>query len=235
MAGENIMMYRHLLILIFFALLAPDLAFGGEIDLPDTAFRVPVMSMKELRDSRVVHQNYDFSCGAAAVATLLTYSYDTPTTERDAFDTMWAVGDQEHIKTYGFSLLDMQKYLESRGFHAVGYRITLEKLRRLHTPAIALISPGGYNHFVVVRGWRNGAAIVADPQQGLKRIPEEDFQAVWNGIVFLLRDTDGAGQGSYNDVRDFKLIPRSVVLDGMMEAHQSLDSFLINIPIFNNY
>jgi predicted double-glycine peptidase len=216
---------------------APAAAFGGEILLPDStyAFQVPVKSIKELREERVVKQNYDFSCGAAAVATLLTFSYDQPTTEQQAFDTMWAVGDQEHIKKFGFSLLDMQKYLASRGLHAVGYKMSLDRLRRLHIPAIALISPNGYNHFVVVRGWRNGAAIVADPRLGLHRVPEEDFRNVWNGIVFLLRDDAPLAESHYNDIADFKLIPRSVVADGMLYGRESISEFLINIPIYNDY
>lgn len=231
---------RRILVLVgFLAAMVPVLAAAGEINLPDavsgTGFSVPVQSMKELRESRVVKQNYDFSCGSAAVATLLTYSYNTPTTEREAFDTMWAVGDQEHIKKFGFSLLDMQKYLASRGFHAVGYKITPEKLRRLHVPAIALIHPNGYNHFVVVRGWRNDAAIVADPTLGLRRMPAEDFLAVWNGIVFLLRDDEKLAESLYNDPRDFKLIPRSVVAGGMVYGQEAVTSFLINIPIFNDY
>ncbi len=207
---------------------------AGEIDVLNSA-DVHVASMKELREARVVKQNYDFSCGAAAVATLLTYSYEVPTTEREAFDTMWAVGDQDHIKQYGFSLLDMQKYLASRGYEAVGYKLSMEKLRRLHVPAIALISPHGYNHFVVLRGWRNNAAIIADPRLGLRRMPAEDFQGIWNGVVFLLKNEANMGKSHYNDPQDFKLIPRSIVSDGMFYTHEDLSNTLINIPLFNDY
>jgi predicted double-glycine peptidase len=210
-------------------------AFGGEVVLPDTGYTVHVKSVQERKESRVVRQDYDFSCGSAAVATLLTYSYDMPTTEREAFDTMYKVGDQEHIKQYGFSLLDMQKYLEQRGLHAVGYKLTLEKLRKLQLPAIALINPNGYNHFVVVRGWKNNEAVVADPRLGLRRIPADDFKAMWNGIVFVLKDNEKIGQLNYNDPQDLKLIPRSFTGDGLYYAHASAADTLINIPIFNDY
>jgi predicted double-glycine peptidase len=113
--------------------------------------------------------------------------------------------------------------------------MSLDKLRRLHIPAIVLISPNGYNHFVVVRGWRNDAAIVADPRLGVRRMPSEDFKAVWNGVVFLLKDNTKQAERHYNDISDFKLVPRSVVLDGMYYGNQSASEFLINIPIFNNY
>jgi hypothetical protein len=217
------------------ALHFPARAWGGEIALPDPAFNVHVASMKELRESRVVRQDFDFSCGSAAVATLLTFSYDLPTSEREAFDTMYAVGDQERIKKFGFSLLDMQKYLASRGLHAVGYKLTLDKLRKLHLPAIALISPHGYNHFVVVRGWRNNGALVADPKLGLHRMSADEFQSVWNGVVFVLRDNEDLGKSHFNDVEDFKLVPRSVVSDGMAYGREGMTDFLINIPLFNDY
>ena len=229
------MINRFILALVFIALMMPALSFAGEVVLPGSGVQVPVKSMKELRESRVVKQNHDFSCGSAAVATLLTYSYNQPTSEKEAFDTMWQVGDQDHIKKFGFSLLDMQKYLASRGYHAVGYKITLDKLRRLHVPAIALISPNGYNHFVVVRGWRNNAAIVADPAQGIRRMYAEDFKGIWNGIVFLLRDDAKLAEKLYNDPRDYKLLPRSVMSEGMLYGRESIDEYLINIPIYNNY
>lgn len=232
------MSFRRMLQLGFLAAMMCGAAQAGEVVAPgpgNAQFDVPLQSMKELRESRVVKQNHDFSCGSAAVATLLTYSYNKPTSEDEAFDAMWAVGDQEHIKQFGFSLLDMQKYLASRGYKAVGYKISLDKLRRLHLPAIALIHPDGYNHFVVVRGWRNNAAIVADPARGLRRMTAEDFQDVWNGIVFLIRDDAKLAESQYNDARDFKLIPRSALSDGMLYADKGISNFLINIPIFNDY
>lgn len=234
------MKFRPILSLVVAALfLLPTLVCAGEVQLPEavsgTGFNVPVKSMKELRESRIVHQNYDFSCGSAAVATLLTFSYNQPTTEREAFDTMWAVGDQEHIKKFGFSLLDMQKYLASRGYHAVGYKITLDKLRRLHIPVIALINPKGYNHFVVVRGWRNNAAIVADPTLGIRRMPAEEFKSVWNGIVFLLRDNAKFAESLYNNPQDFSLLPHGIESNGMLYAHDGITEQLMNIPIFNDY
>ena len=53
-------------------------ARAGDVLLPGagTLFQVPVKSMNEIRFQSVVPQRYDFSCGSAAVATLLTYHYD---------------------------------------------------------------------------------------------------------------------------------------------------------------
>ena len=40
-----------------------------------------IWSMRELKVRSVILQKYDYSCGSAAVATLLTYHYDHPLTE----------------------------------------------------------------------------------------------------------------------------------------------------------
>jgi predicted double-glycine peptidase len=210
-------------------------AFGGEIALPDSGFRAKVASFRELHQSRVVQQEHDFSCGSAAVATLLTYSYGQPTTEREAFDTMYAVGDREHIEKFGFSLLDMQKYLASRGLHAVGYKMNMERLRNLHVPAIVLISPKGYNHFVVVRGLQNGGVIVADPRLGLRRIKASDFEAMWNGIVFVLKDGEAVAGKRFNDPKDLKILASASPGEGMVYARDGLTSLFLNIPFFNDY
>lgn len=67
-------------------------------------------SFQERRFRTTVAQQHDFSCGSAALATLLTYSYGLPTTEKDVFDSMFGSGDKAVIGAEGFSLLDMKQY-----------------------------------------------------------------------------------------------------------------------------
>jgi len=69
------------------------------------SFSPHVKSFKELRESRVTKQQYDFSCGSAALATLLTYTYGEPISETAVFEAMFKVGDQANIRKVGFSLL----------------------------------------------------------------------------------------------------------------------------------
>ena len=84
----------------------------------DGGFAARVVSVKEARFTTTVHQQYDFSCGSAAVATLLTHHYGMPVTEREVFAQMFERGDQAKIRKHGFSMLDMKRYLESRGLQA---------------------------------------------------------------------------------------------------------------------
>ena len=45
--------------------------------------QAPVKSLLEVRQDRVTVQQWDLSCGAAALATLLKYQYGDPVSERD--------------------------------------------------------------------------------------------------------------------------------------------------------
>lgn len=208
---------------------------AGEIMPASESFRVKVKSIKELREERVIHQSYDFSCGSAAVATLLSHSYDAPTDEQSVFKAMYEVGDQDHIRKVGFSLLDIKKYLASKGYQADGYKLSLKQLMALNVPSLTLISPGGYNHFVVIRGFDNGAFIVADSQLGLRRIQVDDFESIWNKIVFVLHDDVAKASSHFNDEADLKALPRSPISKGRAYDNRGLSSFTLNLPTFHEH
>src|SRR3546814_4518007 len=89
------------------------------------------MSLKEKRWTNVVRQQYDFSCGSAAVATLLTYHYEMPTDEARAFEEMFVRGDQAKIQAEGFSMLDIKQFLDRRGLQSDGFSMTLDKLAEI--------------------------------------------------------------------------------------------------------
>ena len=78
--------------------------------------------MQELRFLETVRQGFDFSCGSAALATLLSFHYGRPTTEFQVFESMWKTGDTEKIRKDGFSMLDMKRYLEQEGLRADGFQ-----------------------------------------------------------------------------------------------------------------
>lgn len=176
----------------------------------------------------VVRQQHDFSCGSAAVATLLTYHFDRPTTEQQAFEAMYATGDQEKIRREGFSLLEMKGYLESLGYKADGFRVPLEKVARVGVPVIVLIEVNGYKHFVVVKGMRNGRILVGDPVRGVEVIPEPVFLKLWkDGIVFAIHNADEVGRRHFNDQSEWNLRPTAFAGTGANQANPvSLSVFL---------
>lgn len=155
-------------------------------------YTVRLSTVRELRDRRAfrvtVRQQYDFSCGSAAVATLLTHQYGRPVSEAQVFRAMYERGDRAQIQRYGFSLLDMKTYLEGAGYQADGFEVPLDRLAEVRVPAIALIRENGYNHFVVIRGLRDGRVLVADPSAGSRVFRRADFERVWvDRILFVIR------------------------------------------------
>jgi hypothetical protein len=148
----------------------------------------PVRSLLEIRQERVVVQQWDSSCGAAALATVLTYALGDPVSERAVAEGMLRRTDPLRVRVRGgFSLLDMKRFAENRGYGAEGYRdLSLDELLRMKSPIVP-ISEHGNPHFVVVRGLRDGMLDVADPAFGNRKIPAGRFASIWqSGIGFVV-------------------------------------------------
>ncbi|MFO7582943.1 C39 family peptidase [Guyparkeria sp.] len=139
----------------------------------------PVISMQERRYQNLVRQKYDFSCGAASLATLLRYAYGLQLDEEIVLAGLMGVADQEQVRARGFSLLEMKLYLEQLGYRGRGYRIDLERLETINVPTIVLMDVNGYHHFVVLRHARDGYVHVADPALGNRRYSFEEFIESW--------------------------------------------------------
>ncbi|MNU68253.1 Peptidase C39 family protein [compost metagenome] len=150
--------------------------------------RVSVVSYRDIPFRTVVRQRYDFSCGSAALATLLRYHYDREVGEEQIFRAMYAAGDQDVIRRVGFSLLDIKQFLEANGYQADGFRLTLDNLASMNRPAIVMIDTAGYKHFVVFKGNDADRVLIGDPALGLKIYSREQFISMWNGIAFVVRE-----------------------------------------------
>lgn len=192
-------------------------ARADEITIVDPSganYAMHVTSLKEARFKRTIKQQYDFSCGSAAVATLLTYQYDYPMSEQTAFAAMFAHGDRAKIAKEGFSLLDIKRFLVARGFEADGFIAPLDKLQQAHLPAIVLIDEHGYHHFVVIKGLAAGRVLVGDPAKGTRSIPEAEFEKLWkNHLLFLIRNRRDLA--IFNSRDDWRAAPMAMLANGI--------------------
>ncbi|MBL8660198.1 MAG: C39 family peptidase [Rhodospirillales bacterium] len=191
-------------------------------------FNVGVTSVTEARFKTVIRQRYDFSCGSAALASLLTFHYERPTAEEATFRAMYIAGDKERIQRSGFSLLDMKTYLAGEGLRADGFRVSLDKLAAAKVPAITLINANGYKHFVLIKGIRGDEVVVGDPAAGVKVYGRAAFSEMWEGIAFIIRDEPDVAHRHFNSDRDWAVrvkAPFGTALD-----RQSLASFNVNLP-----
>ncbi|HYD95283.1 MAG TPA: C39 family peptidase [Noviherbaspirillum sp.] len=144
-----------------------------------------VRSLLEMRQENLIIQQWDNSCGAAALATILTFDRGYPVTEQQVAQGMLRQTDALRVRHRGgFSLLDMQQYAASLGFQADGYtNMTLEDLAT-QSPMIVPIRVRGYDHFVIVRRVMEHTVDIADPGFGNYRMRIPEFSAAWPGIGF---------------------------------------------------
>jgi predicted double-glycine peptidase len=214
---------------------SPVPAGAGEI-LINTAgydYNAPVTTLKELRFRRVVKQSYDFSCGSAAVATLLTYHYNRPILEQTVLQAMFEVGDQEKIRKEGFSMLDMKKYLESLGYRVEGYQVSLDKVGQVGIPGIVLIKTNGYLHFVVLKGVRGGQVLLGDSALGTKFMSREKFIEVWNGIFLAIITGTRQAKNEFNLDKDWEGQVAAPL--GRALSRESLSTLTLLMPGRNNF
>jgi predicted double-glycine peptidase len=149
--------------------------------------RGPVRSLLEIRQANVIVQQWDTSCGAAALATLLTYHHGEPVSERAVAQAMLGKTDPLRVKVRGgFSLLDMKRYAEARGFQADGYTgVSLADLAKFG-PAIVPVVLDRYPHFVVFRARSGDRVLIADPAYGNRSVEVEVFEKAWQKVAFVV-------------------------------------------------
>lgn len=148
------------------------------------AERKPVKSLLEMRQQYVVVQEWDLSCGAAALATLLNYQYNDPVQEKEIATRL--IEREEYITQpklvrlrHGFSLLDLKRYVDNRGYEGIGYgKLSLQDLIE-RAPIMVPIKLHGYNHFVVFRGAWGDRVLLADPAWGNRTMRMQEFEDAW--------------------------------------------------------
>ena len=183
-------------------------------------FNKNVRSLKEIRQENVVTQSLDFSCGAAGLATLFHYYLNDPVPEIEIINSLLnTIPLDKVIARQGFSLFDLKKFAQSRGYKVTGYRMDFAYLKSIGKPVLVPIKFKNYRHFVVVKGVSGDRVFIADPAVGNMTIKDEKFKSMWtNGIGFVVEHPDRNVKGDYalkidaEDVRmaDYKSLKRFV-------------------------
>lgn len=220
----------------FAGLLSAMSVMAGSMVLPGGAgiYTVDVTSFREAKFKTVYEQQYDYSCGSAALASLLTYHYDNEVSEQAVFKEMYEKGDRDKIQKKGFSLLDMKRYAASHGFRADGFLIDLDKLVEVGVPAITLIKNKGYMHFVLIKGVTDKEVLVGDPSLGVKAMPRNQFQSMWEGrVMFIIHNKLDTAREHFNAEPEWKLTARAPL--GMALNQESLADFNLMLPARSDF
>lgn len=140
----------------------------------------------------IVRQAYDYSCGSAALTTLLNGYGGLKLTEQQTMSGLLQYGEyQRIIERRSFSLLDMKRFVTALGLNSGGYRGQISDLAALKQPAIVPITYAGFKHFVVYKAYKDGRVYVADPALGNISFDETRFREVWDNNTLFIVDVPG--------------------------------------------
>lgn len=164
------------------AALLGSLSVGEAARADDTA--TPVRSLLEMRRQNVVLQQWELSCAAAALATILRYQHGVPVTERAV--ALGLINREEYLANpslvrlrQGFSLLDLKRFVDRLGFEGIGLgQLAFPDLLE-RAPIIVPVDLRGYPHFVVFRGATSNRVLLADPAFGNVTMSVQKFMSGW--------------------------------------------------------
>lgn len=136
---------------------------------------ITIQSWKEKKDSNVIKQDLDYSCGASSLATILTYFYKEPISERQILEDM-ALSDVMS------SFSDLASVSQKYGFIAKGFTTNYDTLSKLKIPAIVYLNHKRSDHFSVIRAIDEHRVYLADSSWGNRTLGKKQFEAIWNTV-----------------------------------------------------
>ena len=179
---------------------------------------IGVTSWKALRDFRVVKQEFDYSCGAASVATLLNGFYGLDVTETDILEKI--------EKDAAASFENLANAVVPYGFKSGGLVVSFDDLKKLSIPVIAYLKYQGQDHFTVLRGVsKQGNVAIGDPSWGNRRFRPHQFRKMWETV-----DNNGDPRGKI-----LLIIPQNIkatIIDKTFVSEKiSFDTLTRSIPL----
>jgi predicted double-glycine peptidase len=146
-------------------------------------------SFVELKFAATVRQTFDFSCGAAALATILTYYWGVPTTEIAVMTVLrsrYPGQDWTALQDHGFSFDDLIWAAGELGFEAQGAEVSAEQLAELDGPVIVHLDKGKFQHFSVARAAKVGHVFLSDPVVGAVTMSLGEFKQQYTGSALAV-------------------------------------------------
>jgi len=146
-----------------------------------------VKPVSQFKYQNVVRQAYDYSCGSAALTTVLNGYLGRQFQERQIMEGLLRFGEYDKIVARrGFSLLDMKRLATALGHPSGGFKASLEDLKTLDHPAVVPIHYAGFKHFVVLKKYQDGHVYVADPALGNISFTLTKFEEIWTDNVLFI-------------------------------------------------
>ena len=157
---------------------------GGEVRAYKT-----LTTWKDLRDKNIVKQGFDYSCGSGALATLMKIGFGEQVSEAEIIREILknkTEAEKEEIAKLGYSLLDLKRVAEARGYLTATYKLKVEHLFQLKGPVLIYFEPKGEKHFAVLKYVKGDRVYIADPARGNVRLSIYRFAELWPGYTMAI-------------------------------------------------
>jgi uncharacterized protein len=145
---------------------------------------------KALRFSSTIRQEQDFTCGSAALATILTHYWGRTTSENEILKILAdRYPNQNEWKARveaGFSFDDLSFAAMVLGFESAGAKVPVSELESLNGPVIVHLDKGKFQHFSVLRKAKDGVFYLADPTVGQTGLQRGEFEAQYTGNAMAI-------------------------------------------------
>lgn len=143
------------------------------------------LPMSRLPDVPQIMQMEALECGAACLAMILAYYGRWVPLEQVRSDC--------GVSRDGSKAVNVIKAARSYGLSAKGFSYSTDALRK-QAPFPCIVF-WNFNHFVVVRGFKGKYVYLNDPGRGQVRIPIDEFDKGFTGIVLIFEKTDAFEEG----------------------------------------
>ncbi|WP_270976138.1 cysteine peptidase family C39 domain-containing protein [Campylobacter helveticus] len=165
-----------------------------------------VKSYQEIKNEKVIRQNYEESCGAASLATLINILDDSNLTELDLLKAM----SGQQLYTDMVSFADLNDAVKKLGFQSKSYKIDRKILESIiSVPILVKIEDDPrFPHFVVIINHKGNYLQIFDPSYGKYISSKREFYSVWDrykkgGFALIINPK--------KQLKDYKLnLPKSL-------------------------
>ncbi len=165
-----------------------------------------VKSYQEIKNEKVIRQNYEESCGAASLATLINILDDSNLTELDLLKAM----SGQQLYTDMVSFADLNDAVKKLGFQSKSYKIDRKILENIiSVPILVKIEDDPrFPHFVVIINHKGNYLQILDPSYGEYISSKREFYSVWDrynkgGFALIINPK--------KQLKDYKLnLPKSL-------------------------
>ncbi|EGK1134271.1 peptidase C39 [Campylobacter upsaliensis] len=165
-----------------------------------------VKSYQEIKNEKIIRQNYEESCGAASLATLINILDDSNLTELDLLKAM----SGQQLYTDMVSFADLNDAVKKLGFQSKSYKIDRKILESIMSvPILVKIEDDPrFPHFVVIINHKGNYLQIFDPSYGEYISSKREFYSVWDrynkgGFALIINPK--------KQLKDYKLnLPKSL-------------------------